>query len=86
MTKTNNQFKVSKLGMARRAGIRIGDVITRINNTYAEGLTLLEAQLLILRSKKQVQIFVRGYVNSMIQILWQAVLARHIFVSLEMLI
>lgn len=46
------------------AGIRLGDIITRINNVYTEGLTLLEAQLLIQRSGKNLQIFVKGYVTS----------------------
>lgn len=53
-------WQVDKTGMARRAGIRIGDIITRINNTYAEGLTMTEAQRLINQSKRHVQIFVWG--------------------------
>lgn len=47
--------------MAYIAGLRIGDIITRINNVYTEGLSLLEAQLLIQRSGRNLQIFVQGY-------------------------
>lgn len=46
--------------MAYRAGIRTGDVIERINNTYASGLRLSEAQELIFKSKRQVRIYVSG--------------------------
>lgn len=46
--------------MAYRAGIRTGDVIERINNTYASGLRLSEAQELIFKSKRQVRIYLSG--------------------------
>ena len=51
---------VTKTGLARRAGIQIGDVITQINDTPAEGLTLKEAQLLIRSSGRYVRIYVMG--------------------------
>lgn len=39
----------------------MGDVITKINDTPAENLTLLEAQLEIHESGRNVKIFVKGY-------------------------
>lgn len=51
---------VKRSGLARRAGIRVGDIITKINKTPAEKLTLKEAQLLIRDSGKHVKIYVRG--------------------------
>lgn len=39
----------------------MGDIITRINDTPAENLTLLEAQLEIHESGRYVQISVKGY-------------------------
>lgn len=50
----------NKTGLARRAGIRLGDVITQINETPADNLTLKEAQLLIRNSGRFVRIFVMG--------------------------
>lgn len=46
--------------MARAAGIRVGDVITRINDVYTDDMTLFEAQMLLLRCGRRVQIFVYG--------------------------
>lgn len=42
-------------------GIRVGDVIIKINETPAEDLTMLEAQLEIHESGRYVKIFVKGY-------------------------
>lgn len=56
-------FQVKRTGLAYRAGIRINDIITRINNVYTEDMTLREAQRLIRKSGKYVQIFVLGYVS-----------------------
>lgn len=53
-------INVTRSGLARRAGIRIGDIITQINNTPATDLTLYEAQMLIRESGKYVRIYVRG--------------------------
>lgn len=50
-------------GLAFRAGIREKDVITRINNVYTDDMTLREAQRLIRKSGKCVQIFVQGFVS-----------------------
>lgn len=54
---------VKRSGLARRAGIRINDRITKINRTPASKLTLKEAQLLIRYSGKHVKIYVIGLVN-----------------------
>lgn len=53
-------ISVNEFGMARAAGIRVGDIITRINNVYTDDMTLFEAQMLLLRSGWKVQVFVRG--------------------------
>lgn len=53
-------INVTRAGLARRAGIRVGDVITQINDTPAENLTFNEAQALIRKSGKYVRIYVRG--------------------------
>lgn len=50
----------NKTGLARRAGIKLGDIITQINETPADGLTLKEAQLLIRNSGRFVRIYVMG--------------------------
>lgn len=42
-------------------GIRVGDVIIKINETPADDLTMLEAQLEIHESGRYVKIFVKGY-------------------------
>ena len=54
---------VKREGLARRAGIRVNDVITKINDTYADKLTLAQAQELIAESGRTVKIFVRGEVE-----------------------
>lgn len=54
---------VKREGLARRAGIRVNDVITKINDTSAEKLTLAQAQELIAESGRTVKIFVRGDVE-----------------------
>lgn len=51
---------VKKTGLARRAGIRVGDVITMINDTPADNLTMLQAQREIHESGRFVKIFVKG--------------------------
>lgn len=51
---------VRRSGLARRAGMRVGDVITQINTTPAMNLTLMEAQRLIRQSGKFVRIYVTG--------------------------
>lgn len=52
--------QVNRSGYARRAGIRLNDRIVRINDTFANLLTLKEAQLLIRASGKKVRIHVVG--------------------------
>ncbi|XP_058462350.1 uncharacterized protein LOC131437177 isoform X2 [Malaya genurostris] len=54
---------VKREGLARRAGIRVNDVITKINDTYADKLTLAQAQELIAESGRTVKIFVSGDVE-----------------------
>lgn len=56
-------IQVKREGLARRAGIRVNDVITKINETYADKLTLGQAQELIAESGRTVKIFVRGEVE-----------------------
>lgn len=51
---------VRKNGLARRAGIKVGDCITQINNTPADELTLLEAQIEIQESGRSLKIVVSG--------------------------
>jgi len=51
---------VRRNGLARRAGIKCGDVITHINSTPAENLTLLEAQLEIQESGRSLKLTVQG--------------------------
>jgi C-terminal processing protease CtpA/Prc len=53
-------ISVKKTGLARRAGIRVGDVITQINDTPADQLTLIEAQMEIHESGRFVKIYVKG--------------------------
>jgi S1-C subfamily serine protease len=52
---------VKKNGLARRAGIKVGDIITHINNSPAETLTLIDAQLEIHESGRSLKLTVRGY-------------------------
>lgn len=47
-------------GYAFRAGVRKNDIIVRINNIFTDDMTLNEAQHLIAKSGKNLQIFVRG--------------------------
>ncbi|XP_065072915.1 uncharacterized protein LOC135697219 [Ochlerotatus camptorhynchus] len=56
-------ISVRREGLARRAGIRVNDVITMINETSADKLTLAQAQELIAESGRTVKIFVRGDVE-----------------------
>ncbi|XP_053698472.1 uncharacterized protein LOC128745422 [Sabethes cyaneus] len=56
-------ISVKREGLARRAGIRVNDVITKINETNADKLTLAQAQELIAESGRTVKIFVRGEVE-----------------------
>lgn len=51
---------VRRCGLARRAGIRVGDEIVQINTTPASKLTLQEAQLEIHESGRSVKIYVKG--------------------------
>jgi PDZ domain len=47
-------------------GIRVGDYIVKINDTPAENLTLLEAQLEIHESGRHLKLFVKGFVKKLI--------------------
>jgi C-terminal processing protease CtpA/Prc len=51
---------VKKNGLARRAGIKVGDVITHINNAPADKMTLIDAQLEIQESGKSLKLIVKG--------------------------
>jgi C-terminal processing protease CtpA/Prc len=51
---------IKKNGLARRAGIKVGDVITHINGTPANNMTLLDAQLEIQDSGKSLKLTVKG--------------------------
>lgn len=53
-------IEVRRSGYAFRAGIRKNDIIIRINNIFTDDMTLYEAQNLIAKSGKSLQIFVRG--------------------------
>lgn len=53
-------ISVKRTGLARRAGMRVGDKISTINDIDADHLTLREAQELISKSGRQVKIVVRG--------------------------
>ncbi|XP_055587332.1 uncharacterized protein LOC129739817 isoform X2 [Uranotaenia lowii] len=56
-------ISVKREGLARRAGIRVNDTITKINDTPADKLTLAQAQELIAESGRTVKIFVSGEVE-----------------------
>ncbi|XP_052868603.1 uncharacterized protein LOC128274437 isoform X2 [Anopheles cruzii] len=56
-------ISVKREGLARRAGIRVNDIITKINETYADKMTLAQAQELIAESGRTVKIFVSGDVE-----------------------
>ena len=51
---------VRRCGLARRAGIRVNDKISKINEIDAMKLTLAEAQALIQESGREVKIYVWG--------------------------
>jgi S1-C subfamily serine protease len=51
---------VKRNGLARRAGIKVGDVITHINGTAVNNMTLLDAQLEIHDSGKSLKLTVKG--------------------------
>ena len=53
---------VKKNGLARRSGIKVGDVITHINNTPADNMKLIDAQLEIQESGRSLKLTVKGYV------------------------
>ncbi|XP_049531882.1 golgin subfamily A member 6-like protein 22 isoform X1 [Anopheles darlingi] len=56
-------ISVKREGLARRAGIRVNDIITKINDSPADKLTLAQAQELIAESGRTVKIFVSGDVD-----------------------
>ncbi|XP_050082657.1 uncharacterized protein LOC126569534 isoform X1 [Anopheles aquasalis] len=56
-------ISVKREGLARRAGIRVNDIITKINESPADKLTLAQAQELIAESGRTVKIFVSGDVD-----------------------
>nr|XP_040229350.2 uncharacterized protein LOC120953475 isoform X2 [Anopheles coluzzii] len=56
-------ISVKREGLARRAGIRVNDIITKINDANADKLTLAQAQELIAESGRTVKIFVSGDVD-----------------------
>lgn len=51
---------VKKNGLARRAGIKVGDVITHINSMPADNMTLIDAQIEILDSGRSLKLTVKG--------------------------
>lgn len=53
-------INVTPTGMAKRAGMRIGDEIIQINYTPAEDLTFNEALELFRKTGKHVRVYVRG--------------------------
>lgn len=55
---------VKKNGLAKRAGIKVGDIITHINNSPADKLTLIEAQLEIQESGRSLKLTVKGSVRT----------------------
>ncbi|XP_065363781.1 uncharacterized protein LOC135957049 [Calliphora vicina] len=54
---------VTPTGLARRAGMRIGDEITQINDTPALELTFNEALELFRKSGRYVRVYVRGDID-----------------------
>ncbi|XP_039955450.1 uncharacterized protein LOC120771478 [Bactrocera tryoni] len=56
-------INVTPTGMARSAGMRIGDEITQINNTPALELTFNEALELFRKNRRYVRVYVRGDVD-----------------------
>jgi C-terminal processing protease CtpA/Prc len=53
-------ISVKKNGLARRAGLKVGDIITHINKTPADKMTLIEAQLEIQESGRNLKLIVKG--------------------------
>lgn len=53
-------ISVKKNGLARRAGIKVGDNITHINNSSVENMSLIDAQLEIQESGRQLKLTVKG--------------------------
>lgn len=53
-------INVTPTGLAKRAGMRIGDEITQINDTPALELTFNEALELFRKSRRFVRVYVRG--------------------------
>lgn len=51
---------VRKNGLARRAGIKVGDIITHINNSPADSLTLIDARVEIQESGRSLKLTVKG--------------------------
>lgn len=56
-------INVTPTGMARSAGMRVGDEITQINNTPALELTFKEALELFRKNRRYVRVYVRGWAN-----------------------
>lgn len=52
---------VKKNGLARRAGIKVGDIITHINARPTDRMTLIDAQLEIQESGRSLKLIVKGY-------------------------
>ena len=50
---------VKKNGLAKRAGIKVGDIITHINNIATNKMTLKDAQLEIKKSGKSLKLTVK---------------------------
>ena len=57
---------VTPTGLAKRAGMRIGDEITQINDIPALELTFNEALKIFRNAGRYVRVYVRGYVNKII--------------------
>lgn len=55
-----NIINLTPTGLARRAGMRIGDEITQINDIPALELTFSEALELFRKSGRYVRVYVRG--------------------------
>lgn len=54
---------VKKNGLAKRSGIKVGDIITHINNSPADSLTLIESQLAIQEAGRSLKLTVKGSVE-----------------------
>ena len=51
---------VKKNGLAKRAGIKVGDIISHINNMSTNKMTLIDAQLEIQECGKSLKLTVKG--------------------------